>query len=52
MSVTPNEWVWFIMVVSVLSLFMAWILPTESDVLTVLSETELATYRAAAMASG
>src|ERR1700679_3049211 len=31
---------------------MSWILPTESDVLTVLSETELATYRAAATASG
>jgi hypothetical protein len=31
---------------------MSWITPTESDVLTVLSETELATYRAAATASG
>jgi hypothetical protein len=31
---------------------MSWIIPTESDVLTVLSETELATYRAAATASG
>src|ERR1700761_2203800 len=31
---------------------MAWIIPAESDVLTVLSETELATYRAAALASG
>ena len=31
---------------------MAWIIPAESDVLTVLSETELATYRAAATASG
>ncbi len=31
---------------------MAWITPAESDVLTVLSETELATYRAAATASG
>jgi hypothetical protein len=31
---------------------MAWITPQESDVLTVLSETELATYRAAALASG
>ena len=31
---------------------MAWIIPTENDVLTVLSETELATYRAAALASG
>jgi len=31
---------------------MAWIIPSESDVLTVLSETELATYRAAAIASG
>ena len=31
---------------------MAWITPAESDVLTVLSETELATYRAAALASG
>ena len=31
---------------------MAWIVPGESDVLTVLSETELATYRAAATASG
>jgi len=29
-----------------------WISPAESDVLTVLSETELATYRAAALASG
>jgi hypothetical protein len=31
---------------------MAWIIPTESDVLTVLSESELSTYRAAATASG
>ena len=31
---------------------MAWITPAESDVLTVLSETELATYRAAALAAG
>src|SRR5476649_429665 len=31
---------------------MSWILPTESDVLTVLSESELSTYRAAATASG
>src|SRR5271156_512205 len=31
---------------------MAWITPAEPDVLTVLSETELATYRAAALASG
>ena len=31
---------------------MAWITPAESDVLTVLSEAELATYRAAALASG
>ena len=31
---------------------MAWIAPAESDVLTVLSETELATYRAAATAAG
>jgi hypothetical protein len=31
---------------------MAWIIPTENDVLTVLSETELATYRAAATATG
>ncbi len=31
---------------------MAWIAPAESDVLTVLSETELATYRAAATATG
>ena len=31
---------------------MSWITPAESDVLTVLSETELATYRAAATASG
>jgi hypothetical protein len=31
---------------------MSWITPAESDVLTVLSETELATYRAAAIASG
>jgi hypothetical protein len=31
---------------------MAWIIPAEADVLTVLSETELATYRAAALASG
>jgi hypothetical protein len=31
---------------------MSWIAPAESDVLTVLSETELATYRAAATASG
>ncbi len=31
---------------------MAWIIPAEADVLTVLSETELATYRAAATAGG
>src|SRR5882762_5188863 len=31
---------------------MAWMTPAESDVLTVLSETELTTYRAAATASG
>ncbi len=31
---------------------MSWIIPQESDVLTVLSETELATYRAAATAGG
>jgi hypothetical protein len=31
---------------------MSWIIPAESDVLTVLSETELATYRAAALAAG
>jgi hypothetical protein len=31
---------------------MAWLIPSENDVLTVLSETELATYRAAATASG
>src|SRR5271170_2630129 len=31
---------------------MSWIIPTESDLLTVLSETELSTYRAAAIASG
>ena len=31
---------------------MAWITPAESDVLTALSETELATYRAAATATG
>jgi hypothetical protein len=31
---------------------MSWIAPAESDVLTVLSEAELATYRAAATASG
>jgi hypothetical protein len=31
---------------------MSWIIPAESDVLTVLSETELATYRAAALATG
>ena len=31
---------------------MAWISPTENDLLTSLSETELATYRAAALASG
>jgi hypothetical protein len=31
---------------------MSWIIPAENDVLTVLSETELATYRAAATASG
>src|ERR1700679_4062975 len=31
---------------------MSWILPTESDVLTVLSESELSTYRAAATAVG
>ena len=31
---------------------MAWITPAESDLLTAFSETELATYRAAALASG
>jgi hypothetical protein len=31
---------------------MAWITPAESDLLTAFSETELATYRAAATASG
>jgi len=31
---------------------MAWIIPTENDLLTTLSETELATYRAAALAGG
>jgi len=31
---------------------MAWIVPTEADVLTVLSETELASYRALATADG
>jgi hypothetical protein len=31
---------------------MAWITPAESDLLTTFSETELATYRAAALASG
>ena len=31
---------------------MSWIIPAESDVLTALSETELATYRAAATATG
>src|SRR5258707_10401796 len=31
---------------------MAWITPAESDVMTVLSETELAAVRAAALASG
>ncbi len=31
---------------------MAWIIPTENDLLTSLSETELAAYRAAALASG
>ncbi len=31
---------------------MSWIIPVEADVLTVLSETELATYRAAALAGG
>jgi hypothetical protein len=31
---------------------MAWIIPQESDLLTSLSETELAAYRAAALASG
>jgi hypothetical protein len=31
---------------------MAWIIPAESDLLTTLSETELAAYRAAALASG
>jgi hypothetical protein len=31
---------------------MAWIIPAESDLLTAFSETELATYRAAALASG
>src|SRR5580693_5547275 len=29
MSVTPNEWVWFIMVVSAVSLIMAWIFTRE-----------------------
>jgi hypothetical protein len=38
--------------ISTFYLFMSWITPAESDVLTVLSETELATYRAAALASG
>jgi Protein of unknown function (DUF1320) len=32
--------------------FMAWIIPAESDLLTAFSETELATYRAAALAGG
>jgi hypothetical protein len=31
---------------------MAWITPAESDLLTTISETELATYRAAALAGG
>jgi hypothetical protein len=31
---------------------MSWIIPAESDVLTVLSENELSTYRAAATATG
>jgi hypothetical protein len=31
---------------------MSWIIPTEADVLTVLSESELATYRSATTASG
>jgi hypothetical protein len=31
---------------------MAWITPTENDLLTAFSETELATYRAAALANG
>ena len=31
---------------------MSWIIPLESDVLTVLSESELSTYRAAAIAGG
>jgi|SRR5579871_1281879 len=31
---------------------MAWIIPAESDLLTTLSETELAAYRAAALAGG
>jgi hypothetical protein len=31
---------------------MAWMTPSETDLLTSLSETELATYRAAALASG
>jgi hypothetical protein len=31
---------------------MAWIIPAESDLLTAISETELAAYRAAATASG
>jgi hypothetical protein len=31
---------------------MAWIIPTENDLLTSLSETELAAYRAAALAGG
>jgi len=31
---------------------MSWIIPTENDVLTVLSETELAAFRAAATANG
>jgi hypothetical protein len=31
---------------------MAWIIPGESDLLTTFSETELAAYRAAALASG
>jgi hypothetical protein len=31
---------------------MAWIIPAESDLLTTFSETELATYRAAALATG
>jgi len=36
----------------VISKIMSWIIPTEADVLTVLSETELTTYRVAATAGG